>query len=173
MNQFSDITFGEMWTKSFSDYFPDVETFLNKFHESPFNGCIKDESATILYYMLLGGYGESSYKSFNDYNNMLKTLSTAAVTSPSIQLPETTARLHIKTKSIFTVSNNILECHPKNLTNRFKSPPVTERGTKSKKMFHIQNMEQIAKNIKNKFLHGKPMKGHDNVNTLTERQYMY
>ena len=73
MNQFSDITFGEMWTKSFSDYFPDVETFLNKFHESPFNGCIKDESATILYYMLLGRYGESSYKSFNDYNNMLKT----------------------------------------------------------------------------------------------------
>ena len=116
---------------------------------------------------------KNKFKVLVDNNNMLKTLSTAAVTSPSIQLPETTARLHIKTKSIFTVSNNILECHPKNLTNRFKSPPVTERGTKSKKMFHIQNMEQIAKNIKNKFLHGKPMKGHDNVNTLTERQYMY
>ena len=116
---------------------------------------------------------KNKFKVLVDNSNMLKTLSTAAMTSPSIQHPETTARLHIKTKSIFTLTNNILECHPKNLANRFRSPPVTERGTKSKKMFHIQNMEQIAKNIKNKFLHGKPMKGNDNVNTLAERQFMY
>ena len=101
---------------------------------------------------------------------MLKTLSTAAVTSPSYQ--ETTNRFHTKTKSI--IDMNQLKCHQKNLINNFRSPPASDRGIKMKKMIHIQKMEQLNFPIKSKFLGGNNgKKGNLNIikNQLTERYY--
>ena len=109
------------------------------------------------------------FKLLVDNNNMLKTLSTAAVTSPSYQ--ETTNRFHTKTKSI--IDMNQLKCHQKNLINNFRSPPASDRGIKMKKMIHIQKMEQLNFPTKSKFLGGNNgKKGNLNIiNQLTERYY--
>lgn len=109
------------------------------------------------------------FKLLVDNTNMLKTLSTAAVTSPSYQ--ETTNRLHTKTKSI--IDMNQVKCHQKNLINNFRSPPASDRGIKMKKMIHIQKMDQLNFAIKCKFLGGNNgKKRHLNaINQLTERYY--
>ena len=66
-------------TSRFTEVFTSVDTFITSFRESPLNDVnITDETLKKVFYELVAQYGDSYFKSTNDYRNKLKTFSILA-----------------------------------------------------------------------------------------------
>ena len=62
--------FGGYKNKSFSEIFPDFETFLNEYKSNGFGVSIKDETVRVIYYAIYATHGEDRPASLN--TNMFK-----------------------------------------------------------------------------------------------------
>ena len=63
-------------TSRFTEVFTSVDTFITSFRESPLNDAnLTDETLKKVFYELVARYGDSYFKSTNDYRNKLKTFS--------------------------------------------------------------------------------------------------
>lgn len=66
-------------TSRFTEVFTSVDTFITSFRESPLNDAnLTDETLKKVFYELVARYGDSYFKSTNDYRNKLKTFSILA-----------------------------------------------------------------------------------------------
>lgn len=66
-------------TSRFTEVFTSVDTFITSFRESPLNDAnLTDETLKKVFYELVAQYGDSYFKSTNDYRNKLKTFSILA-----------------------------------------------------------------------------------------------
>lgn len=52
--------YGKFRTNTFTEIFPDVDTFINAFKATVYSGAITDTSLQILYYQLYAAYGNSN-----------------------------------------------------------------------------------------------------------------
>lgn len=57
--------FGNFRTQKFTDIYPDVETFLDDYHNNGIPAIVKDNNISTLYYLLYAKYGNSTIANFD------------------------------------------------------------------------------------------------------------
>lgn len=82
-SQWNDQLYGNFRTRTFTDIFPDVNTFITEYKASGIEAGLSDNTVTTLFYLLYGRYGNSNIASSDENTFKYRVWSTIFMYGPT------------------------------------------------------------------------------------------